>query len=160
MKNLFLFLFVLSFLSSAASLAYSQDQVSSEDAKTLEKMEWIIETPEEVVNLCNRFMDAIYLGEVNEAFELLEPYFPNSEESFPVLKEKTWKKLRYVDLKIGRMLGYDLVRQDVHGGRIGRFVYVTRYDDYMFQWTFIMMKPDKTWKVKSVSWDEKIKEIF
>ncbi len=141
--------------------SFSMEQLSAqEELPTLEKIESIVETADEVEELCARFMDAIYLGDVKEAFDILEPFFPYSKENFADLKEKTWQKIRFIDLKIGRMLGYNLVRKEIYGDRVARFVYVARYKDYMFQWTFLMMKPDKTWKVKSLYWDEELQEIF
>lgn len=141
--------------------SFSMEQLSAkEEVATLEKIESIVETVDEMEELCARFMDAIYLGDVKEAFEILEPFFPYAKENFLDLKEKTWQKIRFIDLKIGRMLGYNLVRKEVYGERVARLVYVARYQDYMFQWIFLMMKPDKTWKVKSLYWDEELQEIF
>ncbi len=60
---------------------------------------------------------------------------------------------------LGRVLGYDLVREESFGASLARLVYLLRSERHVTVWQFYFYKPGNRWFVAEVNLSEKFQDL-
>ncbi len=62
--------------------------------------------------------------------------------------------------RFGESLGYTFVRQENVEDALLRLTYMELTERHVLRWVFLFYKPDDTWTLNSVEWDDSIGELF
>ncbi len=114
----------------------------------------------EATELCKNFMKNICEEKYDEGFEVIEPYFPSTEETFNSLREQVKKQMPLVKQNFGKNLGSVLVKEEEIKDLFFRFSFVQKFQVSVIRWVFIFYKPEKEWLLNLINYDEKKEELF
>ncbi len=117
-------------------------------------------TTREVRAKVEEFMKLIVVDEVDEAFQVLKPYWLFPENEWAQLQIETNQKMAMVEPRYGQNLGYVFVREEAVRDTVLRLIYIQMRERHLLQWRFLFYKPNDTWILNACLWDDDIEALF
>lgn len=110
-----------------------------------------LKTPEMVAD---SFFIILGKGNIDKAMDYIvatNPYMMQAKETIDNIKLKLQKSLPL----IGKFYGQDLYSKKEIGPNYVYLKYILRYDRQPFIMTFVFYRPDKTWKLQNILFEDK-----
>ena len=106
------------------------------------------------VSIAEAFLTRLGNGEVGPAYDELFRKSPMSTQSIQVdaLKRQTQSVLPIY----GKIVGFELYRQDKFGESLVRLLYVQRFEKHPIVWKFWVYRPSGTWQVDTVVFNDQL----
>ena len=120
----------------------------------------VFSTKEDAKAKVEEFMELIEANEINEAFELLGPYWIFPQEEWTDLQISTSQQMATIESRFGQTVGYDFVRAEVVGDTVLRLTYIQKRERHLIRWIFVFYKPYDRWILNACEWDDKIEALF
>ena len=117
-------------------------------------------TPADTRALGDAFMKLVAAGKIDDAFELMRPYWPIPQNEVNAVRVKTGQQRAMVATRFGDILGSAFVREEKVSDFIVRYTYVEKRDVHVIRWLITFYRPVDTWKVNAVTWDDDISALF
>ena len=99
-------------------------------------------------------------GRVADAFALMRPRMPLSEEEINAAEELTVRQLKMVAPRYGDAVGYEFIRSDVAGESLVKLLYIVKYEKHIVRWEFIFYRPHDKWMLNNFKWDDQAIRLF
>ncbi|MEF8799333.1 MAG: hypothetical protein V5A79_07965 [Candidatus Bipolaricaulota bacterium] len=112
------------------------------------------------VKLSGQFMKSIVEGDVDEAFDFVDPYFPISQHEFDNLVQQTRVQLQGSQPNFGSMLNYKFVREERVEDFLLRFTFVIKHELTVTVWKFLYYRPEDKWLLNSLNWNDQVSDLF
>ncbi|WP_161602042.1 hypothetical protein [Aliiglaciecola lipolytica] len=94
-------------------------------------------------------------------FEILKPYWNLSEDDLKKLAERSHRQLESVSENIGSPLKqYEFVMTKTAGASLVQHSYMVKFDSTAIRYVCVFYKPEDTWYVHSVNWDNLVSLLF
>ena len=119
-----------------------------------------LSTKSEIKKLCEDFMQKIVAGEVETAFDIIEPHFHIPEDELSMLKLQTVKQLGLVGPRFGKPIGYEFVKEESIKKTLLKYTFIEKFEEHAVRWIFIFYKPKEKWLLNSFLWDDMIHTLF
>lgn len=119
-----------------------------------------LETTDQTRALCTRSAAAFAEGDSDAAFAALAPYWPVSRAELDALAAQTTAQLAGVGQRFGATLGHEQLRSMEVGTSLLEHTYLVKFERHAIRFSCRFYRPDAHWLVNSVSWDDKINELF
>ena len=117
-------------------------------------------TKESTRALAEKFMSSLQTGEINESFKIIRSYMPIPDLEFANMTAKTEENLLYIEPRFGKLLGYELLKEDTIKEYMIRYIYVQKYEQHLLRWFFIFYKAQEEWLINVFYWDDKAQDLF
>ena len=112
------------------------------------------------VKLSGRFMRNVVEGEIEKAFDGVQPYFPIPREQFANLVSRTESQLSGSERDFGKMLEYKFVREERVKDFLIRFTFIIKHELTVTRWKFLYYRPKDRWLLNSLYWDDQVESLF
>jgi hypothetical protein len=122
--------------------------------------ETTLTTEQDARALAEATLERVIAGEYQAAFDDLRPVWPFSQGELDALLSTTVNQRATVAERFGESLGYAFVRRETLGGSLLRLTYMELTERHALRWAFLFYKPDNTWTLNSVIWDDDVDALF
>jgi len=119
-----------------------------------------LRNPEEAKELAEKVLARAVVGDMDGIATMVKPYWPFPEDKLETLVAQTGQQRSLLAKRLGKSLGFTLVRREVAADTFLRLIYVERFDNTGLRWTFTFYKVRDTWKFNGFAWDEEIARLF
>jgi hypothetical protein len=116
--------------------------------------------PEEAKELAEKVLSRAAVGDMDGIATVVKPYWPFPEDELETLVVQTAQQRNLLAKRLGKSLGFTLVRREIAADTFLRLVYVERFENTGLRWMFIFYKVKDIWKFNSFAWDEEITRLF
>jgi len=114
----------------------------------------------EAFQLCEAFMQRMVAGSYDDAFALIRPYFPISEQKFATLRDETKKQHGLAELQFGKALGSVYIDTASVKDVLLRVRFIERYEFEAIHWEFVFYRPERGWLLNRVGFDDDAEALF
>lgn len=111
-------------------------------------------------NLCEAAVAQLASGQAKQAFDVLVPYWPLSNEELTRLVSQTQAQLAQLTASYGPIVGYEWVRSRDAGKSLVQHWYLVKMQYHALRIGCTFYKPVQTWQVHTVFWDDQIDALF
>lgn len=119
-----------------------------------------LRNPEEAKELTEKVLSRVIVGDLDGIATIVKPYWPFPEEELETLVAQTAQQRNQLARRLGKSLGFTLVRREVVADTFLRLVYVERCENTGLRWMFTFYKVRDVWKFNGFAWDEEIAKLF
>ena len=119
-----------------------------------------LRNPEEAKELAEKVLARVGVGDLDGVVTVLKPYWPFPDDELETLVAQTAQQRRLLANRLGKSLGFTLVRREVAADIFLRLVYVERCENTGLRWLFTFYKVKDVWKFNGFAWDEEIAKLF
>ena len=119
-----------------------------------------LRNPEEAKELAEKVLSRAVVGDMNGIATVVKPYWPFPEDELEALVAQTAQQRHLLANRLGKSVGFTLVRREVAADTFLRLVYVERFENTGLRWMFTFYKVRDVWKFNGFSWDEEIAKLF
>ena len=120
----------------------------------------ILRNPEEAKELAEKVLARVAVGDMDGVVTVVKPYWPFPENELEALVAQTAQQRQLLAGRLGKSIGFTLVRREVAADTFLRLVYVERCENTGLRWLFTFYKVKDTWKFNGFAWDEEIAKLF
>lgn len=115
---------------------------------------------EQTRDFCDSFLNFMVEGDIEKAFDMVENEWPFSISEIQNLESSTIKQLDSVKGRYGKVLGYELIKEEVIKDTFLKYTYVMKYERHIIRWKFIFYKPEGSWILNTFNFDDSINKLF
>jgi hypothetical protein len=119
-----------------------------------------LRNPEEAKELAEKVLSRAVIGDMDGIATVVKPYWPFPEDELEPLVAQTAQQRNLLAKRLGKSLGFTLVRREVAADTFLRLVYVERFENTGLRWMFTFYKVKDIWKFNGFAWDEEIAKFF
>jgi hypothetical protein len=119
-----------------------------------------LRNPEEAKELAEKVLARVGVGDLDGVVTVLKPYWPFPDDELETLVAQTAQQRRLLANRLGKSLGFTLVRREVAADIFLRLVYIERGENTGLRWLFTFYKVKDVWKFNGFAWDEEIAKLF
>lgn len=119
-----------------------------------------LKNADEARALSKKAVEFFNVGNVDEAFKSIKPYWPLPENEIDMLSGKTLSSLNMVKSRFGVTRGFIKIREDSISDIAIREIYLLKYDFHALRFIFTYYRSSKGWIVNAFLWDDKYTEEF
>lgn len=109
---------------------------------------------------CEEFLEVAVKEGMDEAFRVIEPFWPFPGTEFSMVQVQSVKQMGLVKPRFGKCVGYEFVKEQSVNDTVLRFVYIQKFERHILRWRFVFYKPEKEWLLNTFFWDDQIEELF
>jgi hypothetical protein len=95
-----------------------------------------------------------------EGYESLKPWWPLPPVEIDSLANQTDQQWPMVKQRFGKSLGTEFIRESKAGNSFAQYVYIQKFQRHAVRWVFMFYKPENTWLINSVSFDDSVSLLF
>jgi len=115
---------------------------------------------EETKELAEKVLARVVVGDMDGVVTVVKPYWPFPDDELEALVAQTVQQRHLLANRLGKSLGFTLVRREVAADTFLRFVYVEKCENTGLRWMFTFYKVRDVWKFNGFTWDEEISKLF
>ena len=119
-----------------------------------------LRNPEEAKELAEKVLARVVVGDMDSIVTVVKPYWPFPDNELEALVAQTAQQRQLLASRLGKSLGFTLVRREVAADTFLRLVYIERCENTGLRWLFTFYKVKDTWKFNGFAWDEEIAKLF
>ena len=119
-----------------------------------------LRNPEEAKELAEKVLARVVVGDVENAFTVVQPYWPFPENELEALAAQAVQQRHLMANRSGKSIGFALVRRDIVPEVFLRLTYVEKLENTGLRWLFTFYKGKDGWKCHSLVWDDDIAKLF
>ena len=117
-------------------------------------------TKQEIIAVCNKFMDTFQKGRYSEAFDLMKPYTVIEDYKLDTLAKTAKAQMISVNKVYGKTLGFELVSEKVASPSLLRVAYILKFEQSVLKFRFILYNNEIGWTIIKFKYDEEIDDLF
>ena len=106
------------------------------------------------------FMKLVGVDKVDEAFQILKPYWIFPENEWTELQIDTNQKMAMIEPRFGQTIGSEFVKEEMVMDTVLRLIYIQKRERHLIRWKFVFYKPNNNWILNACLWDDEIEALF
>jgi hypothetical protein len=115
---------------------------------------------EEAKELAEKILGRAMVGDIDGIGTIVKPHWAFPEEELEALVAQTAQQRAQLTPRLGKSVGYTLVRREVIAETLLRLTYLERFENTGLRWQFTFYKARDTWKFQRFTWDEDLTKVF
>lgn len=115
---------------------------------------------EEAKELAEKVLSRAVVGDMDGIVTVVKPYWPFPEDELEALAAQTSQQRNMLANRLGKSLGFALVRRETAAETFLRLIYVEKFENTGLRWMFTFYKVKDVWKFNSFTWDEEVAKLF
>jgi hypothetical protein len=117
-------------------------------------------TKEEIVAVCNKFMDAFKAGDYGLAFGTVKPYTVIEPYKLDTITGRVRTQMATAIRTYGKVNSYEEVAEKQIKGSVVRLVYLLKFEKFFLKVVFILYNNGTGWSITSFDYSENVDELF
>jgi len=149
----------LAIVLTSFSIGLAQEEAAASAAEAADT-KISLKSPLECKLLCDSFMQLLSKEKYEEAFDIVKPYWPLPESEMSMLQMQTVTQLNTIAPRFGKITGYKFISEENVDDFVLKFVYAQKHQKHIVIWTLVFYKPEDTWIVNAVLFNDNIYQLF
>lgn len=117
-------------------------------------------TPDAAVALTNQIMERVAAGDMQGGMNLAKPYTTIRSEDLDDILSRYDTGMPIAAKRIGKSIGYEIVRNNSFGGSLAQVVYLQRFEKSAVVWQFVLYRGSNGWLLNSITFADDISAAF
>ena len=117
-------------------------------------------TQQQTQNICQSAAVKFAAGDIDGAFQALVPYWPLPKEEIEAIGYQSKTQMGMVAGRFGQPINAEYVRTETAGTSLIKHIFLIKHTKHALRMSCVFYKPENTWLVNSVVWDDKPQELF
>jgi hypothetical protein len=117
-------------------------------------------TKEEIIGVCNKFMDAFKTGDYGLAFGTIKPYSVIEPYKLDTITGRVRTQMAGAIRVYGKAISYDEVSEKQVKGSILRLVYLLKFEKFFLKVVFVLYNNGNGWSITSFDYSENVDDLF
>lgn len=113
-----------------------------------------------IIQTSKYFMEQLSQGETESAYQLISAYLGVDMEAFLQRGAKVAQDLKQLETRIGKPLGYALLKESRVGDHFYKMRYLLKYETAALIWELNYYQPTEGWKLVDVTFNTDINALF
>jgi len=115
---------------------------------------------QELIAVCDKFMDAFKKGKCTEAYDLIKPYTVIQDNQLDTLAAKSTRQMIALTATYGKAISYELVSEKAVKLTLSRVIYLLKFEKSFLRFRFILYNNEDGWTIENFKYDELMDDLF
>jgi hypothetical protein len=115
---------------------------------------------QDVITVCNQFMDTFQKSKFAAAFDLLKPYTVIEDYKLDTLANKAALQVKGLSSTNGKMLSYELVQEKTVKSTLSRLYYLLKFEQSYLKFRFTLYNNGEDWTITGIKYAEDVDDLF
>ena len=115
---------------------------------------------QELIAVCDKFMDAFKRGNCTEAYDLIKPYTVIEDYKLDTLAAKSTKQMMGLTSSYGKVISYEQVSEKPVKLVLTRVMYLLKFEKSFVRFRFILYNNESWWTITKFEYNEGIDDLF
>lgn len=115
---------------------------------------------QELIAVCDKFMDAFKRGKCSEAYDLIKPYTVLPDNQLDTLAGKSTRQMIALGETYGKAISYELVSEKPVKNTLSRVIYLLKFEKSFLRFRFILYNNESGWTIENFKYDEAMDDLF
>ena len=117
-------------------------------------------TKQEIIAICDKFMDTFQKGRYADAFDLMKPYTVIEDYKLDTLANTAKEQMISVNKIYGKTLGFELVSEKAASPALLKVTYILKFEQSVLKFRFILYNNELGWTIIKFKYDVEIDDLF
>jgi hypothetical protein len=117
-------------------------------------------TKEEIIGVCNKFMDAFRDGNYGLAFGTIKPYSVIESYKLDTITGRARAQMAMASRAYGKALSYEEVSEKEVKSSVIRLVYILKFEKSFLKFVFLLYNNGSGWSITSFDYSENSDDLF
>ena len=117
-------------------------------------------TKQEIIAVCNKFMDTFQKGKYSEAFDLMKPYTVIEDYKLDTLTNTAKAQMISVNNSYGKTIGFELVSEKAASLSLLKVTYILKFEQSVLKFRFVLYNNELGWTIIKFKYDADIDDLF
>jgi hypothetical protein len=117
-------------------------------------------TKEEIIGVCNKFMDDFRAGNYGIAFANIKPYTVIETYKLDTITGRVRNQMTTTIRVYGKALSYEEVSEKEAKNAVVRLVYLLRFEKAFLRFVFILYNNGSGWTITTFDYSENVDDLF
>ena len=115
---------------------------------------------QELIAVCDKFMDAFRRGKCIEAYELIKPYTVIENYQLDTLAGKSTQQMITLSETYGKVISFELVSEKPVKNTLSRVIYLLKFEKSFLRFRFILYNNENGWTIENFKYDKAMDDLF
>jgi hypothetical protein len=115
---------------------------------------------QELIAVCDKFMDAFRKGKCTEAYDLIKPYTVIQDYQLDTLAGKSTKMMIALASTYGKAISFEQASEKPVKNTLSRVMYLLKFEKSFLRFRFILYNNESGWTITKFEYDEGIDDLF
>ena len=115
---------------------------------------------QEIIGVCDQFMDAFKKSKFSEAFDLIKPYSVIEDYKLDTLAISTAQQIKDLSPSFGKMLSYELVQEKTVKSTLSHVDYLLKFEQSYLKFRFTLYNNGENWTITGFKYDVDADDLF
>ena len=117
-------------------------------------------TKQELISVCDKFMDKFKSGKIDEAFEYIKPFSVIEDYKLDTLAKNTKETMIGLSGSYGKMISVEQISEKLVKTFLSRLTYVLKFEKFYLKFRFILYNSGAGWTITSFKYADDIDDLF
>lgn len=117
-------------------------------------------TKQELIAVCDKFMDAFRKGKYTEAYDLIKPYTVIEDYKLDTLARKSTRQMLALTETYGKMISFELVSEKPVKFTLSRVISLLKFEKSFLRFRWILYNNESGWTIENFKYDEEMDDLF
>src|SRR5579864_2811245 len=117
-------------------------------------------TKQELIAVCDKFMDAFRRGKCTEAFDLIKPYTVVEDYKLDTLARKATAQMIALTGSYGKVISVEQVSEKPVKNTLSRVIYLLKFEKSFLRFRLILYNNESWWTIQNFKYDEGLDDLF
>jgi hypothetical protein len=115
---------------------------------------------QELIAVCDKFMDTFKGQKYNEAFDIVKPYTVIEDYKLDTLAKKAEHQMMSLSGVYGKMMSFEQISEKPVKTSLSKLIYILKFEKYFLKFRFILYNNGVGWTIINLKYDDEIDELF
>jgi hypothetical protein len=115
---------------------------------------------QELIAVCDKFMDTFKSQKYNEAFDIVKPYTVIEDYKLDTLAKKSEHQMISLSGAYGKVISFEQITEKPVKNSLSKLIYILKFEKYFLKFRFILYNNGAGWTIISLKYDDEVDELF
>ena len=115
---------------------------------------------QELIGVCDKFMDIFRSGKYQDAFNLIKPYTVIEDYKLDTLAKSAREQMIGLSSSFGKAISFEQISEKPVKSSLSRLLYILKFEKSFLRFRFILYNNGEGWTITGVKYDTQLDDLF
>ena len=115
---------------------------------------------QEIIVICDNFMDKFKSGKYSDAFDLIKPYSVIEDYKIDTLAKTSQQQMTALSGSYGKVISFEQISDKLVKSTLSKLTYILKFEKYFLKVRFILYNNGNGWTITNFKYDDEIDDLF
>lgn len=115
---------------------------------------------QEIIAVCDRFMEAFKNGKYTEAYDSLKTYCVIEDYKLDTLATTSKDQMNSISGSFGKSLSFEQISERSVKNSVSKLVYLLKFEKSFLKFRFILYNNGSGWTITSFTYNDEVDDLF